>query len=277
MLFGGVLMLAKRIIPCLDMMNGRVVKGIGFKELRDAGDPVELASYYYRQGADEIVFLDITASYEKRDILIDVVERTSNSIFIPFTVGGGIRSVEDIRRILCSGADKVTINTAAVKDPNLIRTSARIFGSQCIVSSIDIKRVYVADEPDAPGKVVLDTPQGKCWWSIYIYGGREQVYMDAIKWAEKVVELGAGEIVVSSLDFDGTKQGYDITFLRELSKRVSVPIIASSGAGTLEHILEALTVGMADAALAASIFHYGTYTVKEIKGYLAKHGVPIRL
>lgn len=270
-------MLAKRIIPCLDMMNGRVVKGIGFKDLRDAGDPVELASYYFQQGADEIVFLDVTASYEKRDILINVVERTSDSIFIPFTVGGGIRSLEDIRRILCSGADKVAINTAAVKDPNLIQQCARMFGSQCIVSSIDIKRVYLADETEAPERVILETPRGKCWWSIYIYGGRQEVNRDAIKWAEKVVELGAGEIVVSSLDFDGTKQGYDITFLRELSQRVSVPIIGSSGAGIPEHILEALTVGNADAALAASIFHYGTYTVREVKEYLAEHGVLVRL
>jgi len=270
-------MLAKRIIPCLDMMNGRVVKGIGFKELRDAGDPVELASYYEKQGADEIVFLDVTASYEKRDILIDVVKRTSDSIFIPFTVGGGIRSTGDIRKILCSGADKVTMNTAAVKDPDLIRRSSEVFGSQCIVSSIDIKRVYVTDEAEATEKIVLDTPQGKCWWSIYIYGGRQQVSVDAVKWAEVVVELGAGEIVVSSLDFDGTKQGYDIAYLRELSGRVSVPIIASSGAGTPEHILEALTVGKADAALAASVFHYGTYTVKEVKEYLAQHGVPVRL
>jgi len=271
------LMLAKRIIPCLDMMNGRVVKGIKFKELRDAGDPVELASYYYKQGADEIVFLDITASYENRDILIDVVERTSEAIFIPFTVGGGIRSLDDIRRILCSGADKISINTAAVKNPTIIREAARIFGSQCIVSSIDIKRVYVADESEAPGKTILDTPQGKCWWSIYIYGGRKQVDMDAIKWAEKVVELGAGEIMVSSLDFDGTKQGYDLIFLKELSEHVSVPVIASSGAGTLKHILDALTIGKADAALAASIFHYGTYTIKEVKEYLAKNGVPVRI
>jgi len=270
-------MLAKRIIPCLDMMNGRVVKGIGFKELRDAGDPAELASYYDKQGADEIVFLDVTASHERRDILIDVVERTSDSIFIPFTVGGGIRSTEDIRRILCSGADKVTINTAAVKDPDLIRRSAQVFGSQCIVSSIDIKRVYAADESDIPEKVVLDTPQGKCWWSIYIYGGRQQLNADGLKWGERVVELGAGEIVVSSLDFDGTKQGYDIVYLKELSERVSVPVIASSGAGTPEHILEALTVGKADAALAASIFHYGTYTVKEVKQYLAERGVSVRL
>ncbi|MEM2971169.1 MAG: imidazole glycerol phosphate synthase subunit HisF [Candidatus Bathyarchaeia archaeon] len=270
-------MLTKRIIPCLDMKNGRVVKGIRFKELRDAGDPVKLASLYDSQGADELVFLDITASHEKREILIDVVQRTADALFIPFTVGGGIRSIDDIRKILCSGADKVSINTAAVKEPELIRQAAKIFGSQCIVSSIDIKRVYVADESEAKEKVVLDTPLGKCWWDIYIYGGRQPVGVDAFKWAERVVELGAGEILVSSLDFDGTKQGYDILFLKELSERVNVPIIASSGAGTPQHILEALTVGRADAALAASIFHYGQYTVKEVKEYLAKHGVPVRL
>jgi len=270
-------MLAKRVIPCLDMMNGRVVKGIGFKNLRDAGDPVELASHYYKHGADEIVFLDVTASYENRDILIDVVERTADSIFIPFTVGGGIRSTEDIRRILCSGADKITINTGAVKDPDLIQKSARVFGSQCIVSSIDIKRVYVRGKSEVSDKTVLDTPQGRCWWDVYIYGGRTQTNIDALNWAERVVQLGAGEIVVSSLDFDGTKQGYDLVFLRELSERVPVPIIASSGAGTPEHILKALTIGKADAALAASIFHYGTYTVMEIKEYLARNGVPVRL
>lgn len=270
-------MLAKRIIPCLDMMNGRVVKGVRFKELRDAGDPVELASSYFKQGADELVFLDITASHERREILIDVVERTADALFIPFTVGGGIRSLADIRKILCSGADKITINTAAVKEPKLILESARMFGSQCIVSSIDIKRVYVANEASASEKVVLDTPQGKCWWDIYIYGGRQAIGMDAFKWAERVVELGAGEIMVSSLDFDGTRQGYDITFLKALSERVSVPIIASSGAGTPRHILEALTIGKADAALAAGIFHYGKYTIKEVKEYLAKHGVPVRL
>jgi len=270
-------MLTKRIIPCLDMMNGRVVKGVKFKELRDAGDPVELASLYDNQGADELVFLDITASHEKREILIDVVKRTADALFIPFTVGGGISSLTDIRKILCSGADKVTINTAAVKKPKLIREAAEMFGSQCIVSSIDIKRVYVASEADAPGNVVLDTPRGKCWWDVYIYGGRQAVGMDAFKWAERVVELGAGEVMVSSLDFDGTKQGYDNIFLNELAERINVPIIASSGAGTPQHLLEALTIGKADAALAASIFHYGQYTVKEVKEYLAKHGVPVRL
>lgn len=270
-------MLTKRIIPCLDMTNGRVVKGIKFNELQDAGDPVEMASYYYKQGADEIVFLDITASYERRDILLDVVKRTADSIYIPFTVGGGIRSVEDIHQILSSGADKIAINTAAVKDPPLIKKSADIFGSQCIVSSIDIKRVYIDDESEAIDKYVLETPKGKCWWSIYIYGGKEQVNIDAFQWAERVVELGAGEFMISSLDFDGTKEGYDIIFLKELAERVPVPIIASSGAGTPEHILEALTKGKSDAALAASIFHYGTYSIKQIKEFLAENGVTVRI
>jgi len=270
-------MLAKRIIPCMDMTEGRVVKGIKFRELRDAGDPVDLAAFYNEEGADELVFLDITASYEKRDILIDVVSRTADKIFIPFTVGGGIRDIEDIRQILSSGADKVTINTAAVKDPNLIKKSAEIFGSQCIVSSVDVRRVYVSDESKAPDKIVLETPKGKCWWCIYIYGGREKVESDAFKWCEKVVQLGAGEFMISSLDFDGTKQGYDIIFLRELSNRVPVPIIASSGAGTKEHILEALTTGNSNAALAASIFHYGTYRIKEVKEFLAENGVTVRL
>ncbi|MHA1377153.1 MAG: imidazole glycerol phosphate synthase subunit HisF [Candidatus Helarchaeota archaeon] len=270
-------MLAKRIIPCMDMTDGRVVKGIKFKKLKDAGDPVDLAEFYNEEGADELVFLDITASYEKRDILIDVVKRTADRIYIPFTVGGGIRNVEDIRQILSSGADKVTINTAAVKNPELIKESAEIFGSQCIVSSVDIRRVYVSDESDAPDKIVLDTPKGKCWWSIWIYGGRKEVELDAFKWCKKVVELGAGEFMVSSLDFDGTKEGYDIPFLHELSRRVSVPVIASSGAGAPRHLLEALTAGNADAALAASIFHYGTYSIREIKEYLAENGVPVRL
>lgn len=269
-------MLAKRIIPCLDMKAGRVVKGIGFKRLRDAGDPVELASRYSDQGADELVFLDITASHERRDTLIDVVKRTAEVLFIPFTVGGGIRKLEDIRKILCSGADKIAINTAAVLDPSIIRRSARVFGSQCIVSSIDVKRVYLGARDRAPGKNVLETPLGRCWWDVYIYGGRKPVGMDALGWAEKVVELGAGEIMASSLDFDGTKEGYDTVFLRELSNRVGVPIIASSGAGHPQHMLEALTTGKADAVLAASIFHYGEYTVREVKDFLAKHGIPVR-
>ncbi|RLI24670.1 imidazole glycerol phosphate synthase subunit HisF [Candidatus Bathyarchaeota archaeon] len=270
-------MLAKRIIPCLDVKKGRVVKGVGFKGLRDAGDPVELALAYYEQGADELVFLDITASYERRRTLIDLVERVSEVLFIPFTVGGGIRTVSDIRSVLSAGADKVSINTAAVKNPAIIEEASRRFGSQCIVVSIDVKRVYVAEDETPAGKEVLETRRGRCWWDVYIYGGRQPVGMDALRWAERAVELGAGELLVSSLDFDGTKQGYDIELLRELSRRVSVPIIASSGAGNPRHMLEALTVGGADAALAASIFHYGQYTVEEVKRYLAEHGVPVRL
>jgi cyclase len=257
-------------------MKGRVVKGIHFKTLRDAGDPAKIASTYYKQGADEIVLLDITASYEERDILRDVVKGVSDVIFIPLTVGGGIRSLDDIRMILGSGADKIAINTAAVQHPELIRIAARTFGSQCIVSSIDVKRVYVSDG-SAVGKMVLDTPQGRCWWSIYIYGGRQRINVDALAWARRVVELGAGEIMVSSLDYDGTKQGYDLPFLHEVSNQVSVPIIASSGAGTLNDILQSFLIGTVDAALAASIFHYGTYTIQDVKEYLAKHNVPVRL
>jgi cyclase len=270
-------MLAKRIISCLDMKQGRVVKGVSFRNLRDAGDPVKLASWYDKQEVDELVFLDVTASREKREILIDVVKRTADVLFIPFTVGGGIRSVQDIREILCAGADRVTINTAAVLRPELIHESSRTFGSQCIVASIDVKRVYVKDESQVSDKVVLETDRGKCWWDIYIYGGRQAAGMDAFHWAEKVVELGAGEIMPSSLDFDGTREGYDNVFLRELSERVNVPIIASSGAGDPKHILDALTIGKADAALAAGIFHYGDYTIRQVKEYLAEHGVPVRL
>lgn len=270
-------MLTKRLIPCLDMKDGRVVKGISFKDLRDAGDPAELASYYDEQGADEIVLLDISASHENRRTLIEVVEKTSEKVFIPLMVGGGIRATQDIRDVLLSGADKVAINTAAVKEPELIREASEMFGSQCIVSSIDVKRVYVRDEEEAPEKVVLDTAQGKCWWDVYIYGGRKSVDIDAIQWAEMVAALGAGEIVASSLDFDGTKQGYDLEFLSAVSERVNIPLIASSGAGNPKHMLDALTIGKADAVLAASIFHYGTYTIREVKEYLAKNGIPIRL
>jgi cyclase len=269
--------LATRVIPCLDVKDGRVVKGVGFQRLRDAGDPVELAAYYDAEGADELVFLDVSASHERRDILLDVVKRTAEVLFIPFMVGGGIRSLHDIREILYHGADKIAVNTAAVEEPFLIRESAEMFGSQCIVASIDVKRVYVEDERLAPGKVVLDTPSGKCWWDVYIYGGREAVGIDAVQWAEMAAALGAGEIVASSLDFDGTQQGYDTIYLREVSERVTVPLIASSGAGSPEHILEAITEGKADAVLAASMFHYGTYTIRKVKKYLATHGIPVRL
>ncbi len=271
--------LAKRIIPCLDVSSqGRVVKGTGFRKLVDAGDPVERASYYDKEGADEIVFLDISASHENRDTLLKVVRKTAEVVFIPLTVGGGIKSVEDVRTILASGADKVSINTAAVNDPDVIRRCSEVFGSQCIVSSIDIERVYIRDKnEDLGGKTVLKTDDGECWWRICIYGGRKPVDVDAFEWAEQVVRNGAGEILVSSLDFDGTGKGYDITFLRELSNRVRVPVVASSGVGKLEHILSAFTEGNADAALAASIFHYGKYSIQDVKRYLLKHGVEVRL
>ena len=269
-------MLAKRIIPCLDMKDGRVVKGVSFKDLHDAGDPSTLASFYDHQGADEIVLLDISASYENRHTLIDVVKKTSERVFIPFMVGGGIQSIQDIREVLLNGADKVAINTAAVKEPELIREASEVFGSQCIVSSIDVKRVYIHDKSEALNKNVLHTTKGECWWDVYIYGGRKSVHIDAIQWAEMVTALGAGEIVASSLDFDGTRQGYDIDFLQAVSSRVNIPIIASSGAGNLTHMLDALTMGNVDAVLAASIFHYGTYSIREVKDYLAQNGVSIR-
>ena len=268
--------LTKRVIPCLDMKDGRVVKGIGFKQLKDAGDPVELARRYDQQGADEVVLLDISASKERRSTLLDVVRRTSEVLFIPFTVGGGISSLKDIREVLANGADKVTINTAAVKEPMLLREASEAFGSQCIVSSIDVKRVYVGgDEPQ--GKVVVDTLEGRCWWDVYIYGGTKSVGIDAVQWAEMAATLGAGEIVASSLDFDGMQKGYDNIFLRTISDRVDVPLVASSGAGNPKHMYEALTIGKADAVLAASIFHYGTYSVEEVKRYLAGHGIHVRL
>lgn len=271
--------LAKRIIPCLDVSSeGRVIKGIGFKKHMDAGDPVELASYYDKEGADEITFLDISASHEHRDTMLDVVRKTAEAVFIPLTVGGGIRSVEDVRETLASGADKVGINTAAVNDPDVINRCSDVFGSQCIVSAIDIERVYVeGDKTDHKDKTVMRTEEGECWWRISIYGGRKPVNMDALRWAEEMVERGAGELLVSSLDFDGTRKGYDIIFLKELSRRVRVPIIASSGVGKLEHILAAFKEGDADAALAASIFHYKMYSIQEVKRYLSEHGIEVRL
>ncbi len=253
------MMLKKRIIPCLDVKDGKVVKGIHFVNLRDAGDPVELAIMYNEQEADELVFLDITASHEKRDIMINVVEKTAEHVFIPLTVGGGIRDLEDIRNVLKAGADKVSINTAAVLDPELIREASKKFGTQCITVAIDAKRV--SDEN----------------WEVYIYGGRKPTGFDALEWAKKVEELGTGEILLTSMDKDGTKDGYDLELTRTFSENLNIPIIASGGAGNIEHIYEALTLGKADAALAASIFHYGKYTVKEVKEYLASKGVPVRI
>jgi cyclase len=266
-------MLTKRIIPCLDVKDGRVVKGIHFKNLRDAGDPVELARMYDRQGADEIVYLDISASPEGRKTMVSVVEKTADQVFIPLTVGGGISSVEDIRRILKAGADKVAINTAAVKNPSIIKEGALKFGSQCIVSAIDAKRVYEEREE----KTMVDTPQGRCWFEVYIYGGRKPTGIDAVSWAKKVEEMGAGEILLTSMDADGTKMGFDIPLTRTISEETNIPIIASGGAGTLHHIYEALTDGKADAALAASIFHYKEYTVGDIKKYLREKGIEVRI
>lgn len=251
-------MLGVRIVPCLDVDAGRVVKGVNFVGLRDAGDPVELAARYDREGADEVVFLDITASSDQRDTIVDVVERTADRVFIPLTVGGGIRSVDDIRRLLRAGADKCSLNTAAVNDPDLVRDSAAVFGSQCVVVAIDAKARVDGG------------------WEVVTHGGRTWTGLDAIEWAERVVQLGAGELLVTSMDRDGTRDGYDLALLSALRERVDVPIVASGGVGNLEHLYEGATTGRADALLAASIFHFGEYTVGEAKTYLAERGVTVR-
>lgn len=252
-------MLAKRIVPCLDVDRGRVVKGVNFINLRDAGDPVELAALYDREGADELVFLDITASAEERDIMLDVARRTAEEVFIPFTVGGGLRNLEDIRRMLAAGADKVSLNTAAVKSPGLIKEAASRFGSQCVVVAIDARGV------------------GNGRWEVYIHGGRTPTGIDALTWAQQVEALGAGEILLTSMDRDGTKDGFDILLTRRVTDAVRIPVIASGGVGTLEHMAEGLTAGGADAALAASIFHFGEYSIRQVKEYLAAQGIPVRL
>jgi len=270
-------MLAKRIIPCLDMIEGRVVKGVRFVNLIDAGDPPELAVAYEAEGADEIVFLDITASYEERDILIDVVQRTSDQLFIPFTVGGGIRTVKDIQSILKAGADKVSINTAAVKSPEFIQKSARVFGSQCIVSAIDAKRVYVDIDAPLGNRIVIETPEGLCWWEVYIYGGRTPTGIDAIQWAIKVEELGAGEILLTSMDYDGTKDGYDLPLTKKVVQRTKVPVIASGGAGAIQQIVDVFKITDASAALAASIFHFREIAILDLKKELQNNSIPIRL
>ncbi|MEM3607566.1 MAG: imidazole glycerol phosphate synthase subunit HisF [Candidatus Bathyarchaeia archaeon] len=259
-------MLTKRIIPCLDVDKGKVVKGIRFENLRVEGDPAELAQIYDEEGADEIIFLDVTASYEDREILIDAVRRTAEVIYIPFTVGGGVRSIEDIRVLLSSGADRVSINTAAVRNPQLVRESSEIFGSQCIVVAIDAKR-----RSSPPGS---DQP---FWWEVYVEGGRKPTGIDAVSWAREVERLGAGEIMLTSMDYDGTREGYDLALTERVSTAVRIPVIASGGAGKLEHIYDVLTEGKADAALAASIFHEREYTVAEVKEYLKGRGVPVRM
>jgi len=252
-------MLKKRIIPCLDVLNAKVVKGIKFKQLREAGDPAELASWYDEQGADEVVFLDIGASPEGRESMFEVVERTAEQLFIPLTVGGGIRTLDNIARMLRSGADKVGINTAAVENPELVRQAAERYGSQCIVIAIDAKRV------------------GRGEWEVYTYGGRKPTGVDALEWAQRVESLGAGEILLTSMDADGTQVGYDLELTRAVVDAVGIPVIASGGAGNLEHIRDAFRIGGADAALAASIFHYGTYTVEQVKRYLREQGIEVRL
>ncbi len=255
-------MLAKRIIPCLDVHAGRVVKGTNFVNLRDAGDPVQVADRYEQEGADELVFLDITASHEDRDILLDVVRRTAEVVFMPLTVGGGIRTLDDIRSLLQAGCDKVSINSASVKDPEFVRAAARRFGSQCIVVNIDPKRV------SASGREV---------WEVFINGGRLPTGLEAVSWARQVESLGAGEIVLTCMDADGTRAGYDLEITRAVADAVQIPVVASGGAGCPEHLFQAVTTGGASAALAASIFHFGQFTIQETKRYLAERGVPVRL
>ena len=279
-------MFAKRIIPCLDVKNGRVVKGVSFVNLRDAGDPVENAKFYDEQGADELIFLDITASHEKRNIILHIVMKTAEEVFMPLTVGGGIKTLDDIRDLLNAGCDKVSINTTAVRDPYFVSRAAERFGSQCIVIAIDAKRV--SDTlTDATGEdwfsdpslsdTCLKQPPDGLTWAISTHGGRKMKLIDAVKWAQKVTELGAGEIMLTSMDKDGTKDGYDIELTRTISEAVSIPVIASGGAGNLNHLYDALAAGKADAVLAASIFHYREFTIKEAKEFLKSQGVPVRL
>ena len=256
----------KRIIPCLDVRDGRVVKGVNFVGLRDAGDPVELASRYDAEGADELVFLDITASHERREIITELAARCAEEVFIPFTIGGGLGSVDDVRLILTAGADKVTMNTAAVQDPELVRRCAERFGAQCIVVAIDAKRVA--------GSGVEGRPAA---WEVYVHGGRTPTGVDALAWAVRAAELGAGEFMLTSMDRDGTRDGYDLELTRAVARAVDIPVIASGGVGTLQHLADGLTRGEADAVLAASIFHFGTYSIAETKAYLAAQGIPVRV
>jgi imidazole glycerol-phosphate synthase subunit HisF len=264
--------LAKRIVPCLDVDHGKVVKGINFLQLKKAGDPVEMAKRYSDEGADELVFLDITASHEKRDIMRQYVEGVAKAISIPFTVGGGIRSVPDARNVLCSGADKVSINTAAIENPKVITELADVFGQQCVVVAIDAKRNRTPTED----KITVQTTEGPVWFEVNTYGGRKPTGIDAVAWALQAEKLGAGEFLVTSMDKDGTESGFDIELTRAISERVHVPVIASGGAGVPKHFVEVFTEGKADAALAASVFHYNKYPVPMLKDYLRKAGVTIR-
>ncbi len=257
------MMLTKRIIPCLDVKDGRVVKGVSFVNLRDAGDPVEVAKFYDQAGADELCFLDITASHENRGILLDVVSRTAEQVFMPLTVGGGVRTIEDIRQLLNAGADKVSINTAAVQHPDFVTEAANRFGTQCIVVAVDAKRVSLSSE---------NRPK----WEIFTHGGRNPTGLDAIEWTRHMEAKGAGEILLTSMDQDGQQEGYDLLLTAAVSEAVTIPVIASGGAGTLDHLYDALAIGKADAVLAASIFHYRTHSVAEAKTYLLNRGLPIR-
>ena len=273
-------MLTKRIIPCLDVDGGRVVKGTSFVNLRDAGDPAELAALYDREGGDELVFLDITASSDSRNTMVDVVQRVSEQVFIPLTVGGGIRTLEDMRRMLNAGADKVSVNTAAINNPAIIQDGAAQFGSQCIVVAIDAKRVETRPESSGASglggidsAIALDETSG---WEVYTHGGRNPTGIDAVKWAAQAVERGCGEILLTSMDADGQLGGYDLELTAAISGTLPVPVIASGGAGNLEHLYDALARGMADAVLAASIFHYGTYSIAQAKEYLGARGIPVR-
>lgn len=266
--------LTKRIIPCLDLKDGRVVKGTHFVDLRDAGDPVELAQRYNQQGADEVVFLDITASKEDRGTILEVIQRAADQLFLPLTVGGGIRTLEDMSQILKSGADKVSINTSAVKDPSLINRGAEKFGTQCIVVAIDVRRNFDIK----PGVTSITLSDGQeCWYEVVIYGGGEPTGIDAIAWALEVEERGAGEILLTSMETDGTKDGFDIPVTAAISDAVGIPVVASGGVGTLEHFYEGFVEGKADACLAASVFHFGEFTIKEVKEYLAAKGIAVRL
>ncbi len=286
-------MLTKRIIPCLDVKGGRVVKGVSFVNLIDAGDPVEIAKAYDEQGADELTFLDITASHEERAIILDVVRRTAEQVFMPLTVGGGIKVLDDIRNLLLAGADKVSINTTAVHDPEFIRQASMRFGSQCIVVAIDAKRVVAHDPDFKPPLTWADDPKYKTlflsnallrtpdasrpFWEVYTHGGRKPMGIDAVAWAKKMEEYGAGEILLTSMNQDGQKTGYDLELTRSVSEAVSIPVIASGGVGNLQHIYDGFVSGKADAALAASIFHFKEYTIRQAKEYLQERGVPVRL
>ncbi len=268
--------LAKRIIPCLDVDNGRVVKGVKFVDIRDAGDPVEIARRYDREGADELTFLDITATHDNRNTMVDVVRQVASEVFIPLTVGGGIRTLDDIRRMLNAGADKVGINSAAVFNPEFVREASERFGSQCIVVAIDAKKVYRQNEDDRPTNST-DDPSASAVWEIFTHGGRKATGIDAIAWAKKMVDYGAGEILLTSMDRDGTREGFDLALTRAISEAVTVPVIASGGVGCLDHLADGVIEGKADAVLAASIFHFAEHTIREAKQHMASRGIEVRL